>query len=97
MPWLQDTLGWMAWTGVTGAFFAGILILLAGMTVWERARPTVERRGFLPITTTRGDRFFIGLLSAAFIHLAWLGLTDAAIVWALGLAFVWMVVLLRYG
>ena len=36
----------------------------------------MERRGFLPMATTRGDRLFIGLLGAAYIHLAWLGLTD---------------------
>ena len=39
------------------------------------SRPS-ERRGFLPMTTTRGDRLFIGLLGAAWIHLGWLGLSD---------------------
>ena len=34
--------------------------------------PTIERRGFLPMATTRGDRLFIGLLGAAWIHLGWL-------------------------
>ena len=43
------------------------------MTAWELASPTIERRGFLPMTTTRGDRLFIGLLGAAWIHLGWLG------------------------
>ena len=32
--------------------------------------------GILTLNTTRGDRLFVSLLSAAFIHLAWLGLTD---------------------
>ena len=45
--------------------------MLVGMTVWEIRSPTVERKGFLPIATTRGDRLFIGLLSAAYINLAW--------------------------
>ncbi len=29
------------------------------------------RKGFLPIATTRGDRLFIGLLSAAYVNLIW--------------------------
>ena len=52
---------WMAWTPVTAAFFGGIALLLVGMTVWEIRSPCAERRGFLPIATTRGDRLFIGL------------------------------------
>jgi hypothetical protein len=31
------------------------------------------RKGFLPMATTRGDRLFIGLLSAAYINLALVG------------------------
>ena len=42
----------------------------------ERTWPTVERKGLLPMATTRGDRLFIGLLGAAFIHLGWLGFTE---------------------
>jgi predicted small integral membrane protein len=29
----------------------------------------------LPIATTRGDRLFIGLLVAAYINLAWIGIS----------------------
>ena len=65
---------WMAWTPEVAIFFGCIALMLAGMTVWEVARPTVERKGFLPIATTRGDRLFIGLLTAAYINLAWVGL-----------------------
>jgi hypothetical protein len=43
-------------------FFICIVLMLAGMTVWEIKSPTVLRKGFLPIATTRGDRLFIGLL-----------------------------------
>jgi predicted small integral membrane protein len=49
--------------------------MLAGMTVWEIRSPTVERKGRLPIATTRGDRLFIGLLTAAYINLAWIGIS----------------------
>lgn len=69
-------LAWMAWTWQTGTFFAVIALLLVGMSVWEWARPGGDPRdGVLGLHTTRGDRLFISLLSAAYIHLAWLALT----------------------
>lgn len=91
------TLEWMAWTTPTTVFFSSIALLLVAMTLWQIAMPTVERRGFLPITTTRGDRLFVGLLSSAYIHLAWLGLTDLTLWWATGISLAWMVVLMRWG
>ncbi|MEE9208910.1 MAG: DUF2160 domain-containing protein [Kiloniellales bacterium] len=90
-------LEWMAWTLPTAIFFVAIAAILAGMTIWQIASPTVERRGLLPITTTRGDRLFIGLVSSAYIHLAWLGLTDLSLWWALAVSAVYMIALLRWG
>ena len=46
---------WMAWTTPVAVFFTCIALMLVGMTVWEIKCPTVERKGFLPISTTRGD------------------------------------------
>ncbi len=68
------TLAWMAWTWPTALFFIGIALTLTAMVVLETRRPTIERKGILRISTTRGDRLFISLLGSAFIHLAWLGL-----------------------
>ena len=65
---------WMVWTLPTALFFVAVAVMFVIMTVWQLARPSVARRGFLPMTTTRGDRLFIGLLSAAYINLAWVGL-----------------------
>ncbi|MDH4050826.1 MAG: DUF2160 domain-containing protein [Rubrivivax sp.] len=65
---------WMAWTLPVAVFFICIALMLVGMTVWEIRSPTRLRKGFLPIATTRGDRLFIGLLSAAYINLAFVGL-----------------------
>ncbi len=82
---------WMAWTLPVAVFFGCIVLMLVGMTVWELKSPTVLRKGFLPIATTRGDRLFIGLLSAAYVNLAfvavsekmveWFGLADEPSVW----------------
>ncbi len=88
---------WMAWTTGTALFFVTIGLILTGMTVAQILYPTVERRGFLPIETTRGDRLFIGLLGSAYIHLAWIGLTDWPVGWATGMAVVSLVVVLRWG
>ena len=66
---------WMAWTVPVAVFFSCIVLLLAGMTVWEIKSPTSLRRGFLPIETTRGDRLFIGLLAAAYVNLFFIGIS----------------------
>ena len=90
-------MSWMAWTWPTGAFFISIGVALVLMTIWELLRPTTLARGFLPMATTRGDRFFISLLSAAFIHLAWLGFVGVGLWMASVLAIIWGIVLLRWG
>jgi predicted small integral membrane protein len=72
---------WMAWTVPVAVFFGCIVLMLAGMTVWELKSPTRLRRGFLPIETTRGDRLFIGLLSAAYLNLAFVAVSEKMIGW----------------
>ncbi len=72
---------WMAWTLPVAVFFSCIVLMLIGMTVWELKSPTIERKGFLPIRTTRGDRLFIGLLSAAYVNLAFVGLSGKFAEW----------------
>ncbi len=90
-------MSWMAWTPQTAIFFAAIATALALMTVWELNRPTRMARGFLPMPTTRGDRFFISLLSAAFIHLLWLGTIAEGVVVASLLSLAWAALLMRWG
>jgi predicted small integral membrane protein len=72
---------WMVWTTPVAVFFTCIALMLIGMTVWELKSPTVMRKGWLPIATTRGDRLFIGLLGAAYINLAFVGLSGKATEW----------------
>lgn len=87
----------MAWTWQTAAFFAGIALLLAGMVVWELASPGgAPRRGALGLTTTRGDRLFISLLGAAFIHLGWLGLLGEPLWGATALSLVYAAAVFRW-
>jgi predicted small integral membrane protein len=88
---------WMAWTSLTATFFCSIGVLLIGMTVWELRVPSLARRGFLPIATSRGDRLFIGLLGSAFLHLLVIGATDWSIWVASLVSLVWLLVLMRWG
>ncbi|MDB5886147.1 MAG: hypothetical protein JWR74_2318 [Polaromonas sp.] len=99
---------WMAWTTPVAVFFSCIVLMLAGMTVWELKSPTRLRRGFLPLETTRGDRLFIGLLGAAYINLMfvgisgrlaeWLGLGADPSIWiSFGLSMAWLALVMRKG
>ncbi len=90
-------LEWMAWTVPTAVFFIALALMLVGMTVWQVRSPTVERRGFLPIATSRGDRLFISLLASAYVHLGWLALTDLSLWFATAISIVILGLLLRYG
>ena len=71
----------MAWTTPVAVFFSCIALMLAGMTLWEIKSPTTLRKGFLPMETTRGDRLFIGLLSAAYVNLAFVGISGRLVEW----------------
>ncbi|GAA2354259.1 DUF2160 domain-containing protein [Nonomuraea africana] len=79
-------LEWMVWTPPTALVFAGLFLLLCGMAVWARISPPVARRGFLRIETDRGDRLYIGLISAAVVLAGWIALTDLSMWLALGCA-----------
>ena len=71
----------MVWTLPVAVFFGCVVLMLAGMTAWELRSPTRLRKGFLPIATTRGDRLFIGLMCAAWINLAFVGLGERFMQW----------------
>lgn len=90
-------LDWMAWTFPTAVFFVVIAFILVAMTAWQLLAPSPERRGFLPIPTTPGDRLFIGLLVSAYLHLAWIGLTEASVWIIFAITLIWMAVVMRWG
>jgi predicted small integral membrane protein len=72
---------WMAWTLPVAVFFTCIVLMLIAMTVWELKSPTTMRKGFLPMETTRGDRLFVGLLSAAYVNLLFVALSEKMVTW----------------
>ena len=94
---MANAFSWMAWTTEIAVFFISIVLMLIGMTIWQLRSPSIERKGMLPIPTTRGDRLFIGLLTAAYINLAWAGLTDLTQWVAAAIGFIVLLVLMRWG
>jgi predicted small integral membrane protein len=90
-------LEWMAWTLPTAILFATLFLMIAVMTVLSLISPSVPRKGFLPMTTTRGDRLYVGLLGAAFINLIWLGVTDLDQLYGALLSAAWLAALMRWG
>ena len=94
---MGNAFSWMAWTLEVAVFFISVVLMLVGMTIWQVRSPSIERKGFLPISTTRGDRLFIGLLSAAYVNLAWAGLTDLTQWVAAVVGFVVLLVMMRWG
>lgn len=90
-------LEWMAWTPLTAIFFAVIAAMLVVMAVLERIVPTVPRQGFLRITTTRGERLFIALLTTGWINILWIAFTDLSQWTALGLGLVVSLLILAKG
>jgi len=94
---MQEAFAWMAWTPPVAIFFIAVALMLIGMTIWQIRSPTVERRGWLPLPTTRGDRLFIGLLAAAYLNLIWAGLTDLHQGIGAALGFLLLVAVMRWG
>ena len=88
----------MAWTWQTALFFALLFATLSAMTVLALRRPETERVGALGLPTTRGDRLFLTLLGAAFIHLGWLALMGDAPLWGASiLSLIWGAALFRWA
>lgn len=82
---------WMAWTRATLGIFIFIFAFITILAIVEMRWPGGhERSGVLGLTTTRGDRLFIGLLGSAYIFLAWVGLIGTPIWIPLGIAISWL-------
>jgi len=90
-------MAWMAWTLPTAVFFVCVAFSLIVMTTAEVLKPSVSRRGFLPLVTSRGDRFFISLLASGFAHVGWLGFTELPVYFATLACLAGGFILMRWG
>ncbi len=76
----------MAWTWVTGTFFALVALALLILTLLAIYRPETPKRGILGFPTTRGDRFFVSMIGAAFIFIFWMRFGGGLLWYPLGLS-----------
>jgi predicted small integral membrane protein len=91
---IAESISWMYWTTPSVLFFVALFGTLALMGIWDAISPSPVRKGFLPIKTTRGDRYFIGIISSIAIFLVWLGFAGQAFLFApLSISAAWCVVL----
>ena len=94
---MKLTLEWMEWTVPTAIFCSTIILAVIAMTIWQTLSPSLERRGFLPIPTTPGDRLFIGILSSVYIFFVWIALTNFALWILLIVVLCWITVVMIWG
>lgn len=96
--WLKTEFQWMYWTWPSAIFFIVLFMAIIGLTVWDVFSPGIKRKGFLPIATTRGDRFFIGIISTIGLYLVWLGIAgNHLFVGAVVLSVIWNIIIARWG
>jgi len=81
MNWFADNLAWMYWTTPSAIAIGGLVLVLVGMGVWDAYAPSLPRKGWLPMATTRGDRLFVGIMAVIGIHAVWLGTAGAVLLW----------------
>jgi len=87
----------MTWTPPTAAVFVGLGVLLCVMAAWAHISPPVARRGFLRMETDRGDRLYIGLISAAVFLVGWIAFTHLSMLLALAFALLLVGVIGKWG
>ena len=98
MEWLVDEFRWMQWNWAGTLFFSILFLSITGLTVWDVFTLENRRKGFLPIATTRGDRFFIGIIGSMGLTLIWLAFIGNQGLWlALAVVALYNVVLALRG
>jgi predicted small integral membrane protein len=102
--WVADTwdeiatkFAWMAWTWQTAIFFGFIAVALIILTLLAIYRPEVPRKGILGFPTTRGDRFFVTMLGAAFIHILWMRFGGGELWYPLGISGLFGIAMFKFA
>ena len=91
-------LEWMHWTVPSAIGFGALFSMLGILAVVDKRSPSVPRKGFLPMETTRGDRVFISMVTMFLIVLASLRFFPNSPLWgALVVSAVVMTLLFRWG
>lgn len=87
----------MVWTLPGAIIFISALSLIIGMTIWGHYRPPKIRKGFLRITTDRGDRVYIAYISLAFFMICWIALVEGFLYGGIAAGVALAAVILKWG
>jgi predicted small integral membrane protein len=91
-------LSWMRWTPPTVAIFVGLLLTLTAMTIWDIRSPSIRRKGFLPVGFTRGERLFLSIVIFFGTVILWIAfLKNVNLLWALPVAAILIIIVVRWG
>lgn len=91
-------LKWMYWTWQSGVGFGLFVLMIAGLTVLDRVRPSVSSRGFLYMPTTRGDRVFLSIAWFIAMVFGWLKVAPDVSGWVVsGLGVASAALILKWG
>lgn len=90
---------WMRLTVQTGIVIGLVFTLLAVLFILDRRRRSIERKGFMPMPTSRGDRCFLSLIITVIIGLMWLAWVERylPIEWSLVLVVAVWIIMLKKG
>ena len=98
MDWFAEQIRWMQWNVPSAIFFIVLFCTIVGMGIWEGFQPTVSRKGFFPMWTTRGERLFLVIISTAGICLVWIALFAGALMFIpLLLSAIWFFIVTKWG
>jgi predicted small integral membrane protein len=81
------SLDWMRWPHVevtlfgttttivpTAIILIALITFLTILTIWDLRSPNSERKGFFPVAFSRGERFFLSIVTLVGIHLIWIAI-----------------------
>lgn len=95
---LTRNIGWMYWSWQSGLFFFIVFSAIAFLGVLHKYKPNVDRKGFFPMETGRGDRLFIGIYSTFVIFLLSFAFFSGSYLIATAvISLVWFIVEFKWG
>lgn len=88
----------MLWTVPSMIGFCIVIGIIIAINIIDAFRPGYARKGFLPITTTRGDRVYISILSAVLVFFVWMKfLPEGTLIFSLAVVLPLDFVLITWG
>lgn len=90
--------GWMFWSWQSGLFFFLIFATIAFLGFMHKFSPNVDRKGFFPMETGRGDRLFIGIYSTFVIFiLSFILFSGSFLIATVIISAVWFIIEFKWG